>query len=599
VFVHIGVTRFRAFTLAGLVATVILGATVAVLPTQVAGAATDVVTNCSGSASTPGSLPYEVANASLGDTVTFALSPLCTTITLGATITISDNLTITGPGSGALAIIGTGSQSDFTVGSAATATISGLTIEDGGGSAGGGIANSGTLTIVNTTVSGNSATYYGGGIDNSGTLTITNSTVSNNGVKYQQGGGIYNNGMLSVSGTTISNNNATLVGGGIDNLGTLSIANSTLSGNTSGDGGALYSDVSGHTTVTNSTIADNSASNGSDIYNNLGGTLSIGASIVANGGSGLDCIGTLVDAGYNLDDDNSCGFSGTSFSGEPAGLDPDGLQNNGGPTATIALEPASIAIDAVTNPGQCPPTDQRGFPRTSPCDIGAFDTDLVVVTPCPPGTTSCTASLTALSQSVSVSGTKQSNAAASITLEVTPELLSCPNVSYPAFIATLTDTGLTAGSSVQVTDTVKGLPSKKGVVICYQPVGPSPPTPIFLKKCHRRFVAACYKSVTEVAGSVVAQLELTAGDPRFHVGGATPQVTAVSPASARPGKKLTIKGTNLSEVTGVTIGGISARITKTAPTKVTVVVPAGAHSGVVAVTSLAGVSTSASALTVT
>ena len=280
-FVHIGVTRFRAFTLAGLVATVILGATVAVLPTQVAGAATDVVTNCSGSASTPGSLPYEVANASLGDTVTFALSPLCTTITLGATITISDNLTITGPGSGALAIIGTGSQSDFTVGSAATATISGLTIEDGGGSAGGGIANSGTLTIVNTTVSGNSATYYGGGIDNSGTLTITNSTVSNNGVKYQQGGGIYNNGMLSVSGTTISNNNATLVGGGIDNLGTLSIANSTLSGNTSGDGGALYSDVSGHTTVTNSTIADNSASNGSDIYNNLGGTLSIGASIVA------------------------------------------------------------------------------------------------------------------------------------------------------------------------------------------------------------------------------------------------------------------------------------------------------------------------------
>jgi len=113
---------------------------------------------------------------------------------------------------------------------------------------------------------------------------------------------------------------------------------------------------------------------------------------------------------------------------------------------------------------------------------------------------------------------------------------------------------------------------------------------VFLAKCHgSHFVGACYKSVAETAGSVVAKLELPAGDPRYHVGGETPDVTSISPASPRPGKKLTIKGENLSEVTGVTIGGIPATITKAAPTHVSVIVPQGTTGGVVVVSSSAGV----------
>ncbi len=76
-------------------------------------------------------------------------------------------------------------------------------------------------------------------------------------------------------------------------------------------------------------------------------------------------------------------------------------------------------------------------------------------------------------------------------------------------------------------------------------------------------------------------------------------VTGFSPISPKAGKKLTIKGSNLSEVTGVTIGGIPAPIKKAAPTKVIVTVPAGTQGGVVAVTSLAGVVASNSVLTVT
>jgi hypothetical protein len=106
----------------------------------------------------------------------------------------------------------------------------------------------------------------------------------------------------------------------------------------------------------------------------------LSATIVANSGSGLDCVNgnsltlpAVADGGYNLDDDGSCGFGGTSLSDTAARLDPAGLQNNGGPTQTIALEPGSPAIGHVTDPAECPATDQRGDARTVPCDIGAFE----------------------------------------------------------------------------------------------------------------------------------------------------------------------------------------------------------------------------------
>ncbi len=227
-----------------------------------------------------------------------------------------------------------------------------------------------------------------------------------------------------------------------------------------------------------------------------------------------------------------------------------------------------------------------------------------VLTPtmCTPGTTGCTATVTTPQQTVDVTGTKLSTTSATITVSLTTQVLSCPNFDYAAQVATLTDAGLT-GKTVVVTDIVQGLPSKKGVVICYQPVEASPPPPAFLAKCHgSQFVPPCYKNLKEVGGevgSVVATLELPPGDPRFHVGGETPAVTGIKPSSVAPGKKLTVEGANLSEVTGVTVGGVAARIIKTAPTKVKIIVPAGARSGVIAVTSLAGVSISAALLTVT
>ena len=109
---------------------------------------------------------------------------------------------------------------------------------------GGGIDNTGTLSVTNSTIANNGTGIDlstillggdGGGIDNesTGTLTVTNSTVDDNGA-YLSGGGISNAGVLTVTSSTIANNNVGLeYGGGISNTGKLTITNSTVAYNNS------------------------------------------------------------------------------------------------------------------------------------------------------------------------------------------------------------------------------------------------------------------------------------------------------------------------------------------------------------------------------
>jgi hypothetical protein len=210
--------------------------------------------------------------------------------------------------------------------------LANLTIRNGfGGTGGGGISNGGTLTVTNSTVSGNNARGMpgrGGGIFNFGTLTVTNSTVTGNSVSGVFGagfdGGIENQGNAAVNNSTVSGNIATGEGGGICNLqGSVTINNSTVSGNSvhfAGDGGG----IAGTVTLQNSIVANNSGGN---------------------------CKSGVVSKGYNLSSDNTCNFSS---SGDRNNTDPKlgPLQNNGGPTFTMALLPGSPAIDA-GNPSGC------------------------------------------------------------------------------------------------------------------------------------------------------------------------------------------------------------------------------------------------------
>src|SRR4029450_5117792 len=83
---------------------------------------------------------------------------------------ICKNLTIQGPAASELAISGNSAARAFYVCESVTATLDGMTIRAGRAESGGGIYNSfsGTLTVTNSTISGNSADGWGGGIRNDG-----------------------------------------------------------------------------------------------------------------------------------------------------------------------------------------------------------------------------------------------------------------------------------------------------------------------------------------------------------------------------------------------------------------------------------------------
>ena len=244
----------------------------------------------------PGSLRDAIAAAAPGDTINFSLTlPATITLTSGELL-ISKNLTISGPGASSLTISGNNSSRVFEIGSGFTVAISGLTIQNGSADTGGGIVNSGTLMLSNSTLSGNRATIAGGGILNAGTLTLINSTLSgNDSCCYFGGGGIFNQGMATVTNSTFSGNstsNANLGGGGILNEGTLRLSNSTFSGNSGhsyyGYGGGAILFYSGSATLKN-TIVANSLSGG-NCYSAAGSS--------------------FTSQGYNLSDDNSCSMTG-------------------------------------------------------------------------------------------------------------------------------------------------------------------------------------------------------------------------------------------------------------------------------------------------
>jgi hypothetical protein len=152
-------------------------------------------------------------------------------------------------------------------------------------------------------------------------------------------------------------------------------------------GGAIYNH--GTLEITNVTLSDNritgSWPEGSAIYNQFG-TLTVSNTILANntateyGGNcaAVDVDNPTTDGGYNIEDGDTCGFTQDtgSLSNTNPILDPPGLQDNGGPTLTVGLQPDSPAVDFVGQDA-CPPptTDQRGVgrPQEEACDSGAFE----------------------------------------------------------------------------------------------------------------------------------------------------------------------------------------------------------------------------------
>ncbi len=133
------------------------------------------------------SIREAVKDASPGDTITFDPSLNGQTITLfNGMIAINKNLTIQGPGASQLTLSGNSNSKIFWISNtSATVVIDGLTFTNARHDPGGAIDNStdggGNLTVSNCILTGNTTTWSdGGAIANSNTLTLLNSTLSNN-----------------------------------------------------------------------------------------------------------------------------------------------------------------------------------------------------------------------------------------------------------------------------------------------------------------------------------------------------------------------------------------------------------------------------------
>ncbi len=264
----------------------------------------------------------------------------------------------------------------------------------------GGLLNSGEATVSDSFIRGNYAVSSTGALFSSGKMTIRDTVIENNSddgntfsnagemeltdVTYRDNTDAISNsffgenaGVMTISGSIITDN----FRGGLENSSEMTLVNSTVSGN--GDTGVVNETFSNRPeatlTVLYSTVANNTVG-----VDNQSGTVSLEGSIVADNdftdpsdaGEGQNCRGNVSSEGYNLDTDGTCNLGQeTDLSNVKAQLGP--LQDNGGPTFTLALQEDSPAIDAIPTDVCSVDTDQRGVsrPQGEACDIGAFEVE--------------------------------------------------------------------------------------------------------------------------------------------------------------------------------------------------------------------------------
>jgi hypothetical protein len=294
-----------------------------------------------------------------------------------------------GPGGTALAIVSAGGK-----GGAGGNGTAGLA--EGGDVLGTGIYNTGSLSMLDSTVSANTAN---GGPGGDSTAVAGDGGPGGTGVEVGSVGGA---GGRGGDATAPGGHGGDVLGAGIYNAGTLTITNSTVSGNqgqpgpagtatakpgkkgsnggaTQGAGGAggepgtataipgsggtasgggIFNATGGSVNVTNATVAANLAATGANLF--AATSVQVRSTIIAAGaGGGGNCAGALLSFGYNLESGASCGLGQAT---DLSNVDPllGALAANGGDTSTMLPSPSSPAIDRGI---AGPVTDQRGQPR--------------------------------------------------------------------------------------------------------------------------------------------------------------------------------------------------------------------------------------------
>lgn len=277
-------------------------------------------------------------------------------------------------------------------------TIMRSRITDNEGLVGGAVYNDRVLFVLDSTISRNRA-EFGGGLLNDSIMTIDRSTVAENIASEFKidfgGGGVYSNGQTTIRNSLISNNSARSNGGGISYNSAFqsTLTNTTVAGNLANtNGGGVYVAL-GTVNLNNVSVISNDADHDRDQAGGIGGgvfvvpgaVLGLRNSLIAEntvlGFFDDDCKGVLTGYGRNMLRTTQGCSSNLAALSLITGASVGPLQNNGGPTLTHALLAGSQAIDASLTSDPCQDqngllsTDQRGLPRVVGvrCDIGAFE----------------------------------------------------------------------------------------------------------------------------------------------------------------------------------------------------------------------------------
>jgi predicted outer membrane repeat protein len=264
----------------------------------------------------------------------------------------------------------------------------------GGADGGGGILAEGVFTLVDSVVSGNTASGDGGGIRTHASLTLTSSSVSDNETA-GAGGGIASSKYVRLIDSTIAYNISQGPGGGVSVAGFSAVlaSNSTIAGNAThadgGHGGGIFVGPGAIGMLRNSTVTHNSVNS-----NSSGGAIYVDPQPPIADYDRLTLTSTLVtkNLGGKYEQNLAAGFAltvaglrdmvGDSSAEITVPVDTlncdaavSALAPHGGPTETIAVSAQSCAIDQGTSPDL--PFDQRGagYPRVVgiTADIGAFE----------------------------------------------------------------------------------------------------------------------------------------------------------------------------------------------------------------------------------
>jgi len=297
----------------------------------------------------PGSLRAAVlaANAHPGaDTIRFAPAASDGTIALtSGQLTISDDLTIDGPGQNRLTVSGTNASRVFRVsGNATDVTLRDLTITGGSvtGANGGGILvedQPSHLTLTSVKVIGNSAAAVvdqggstvggdGGGIYTPGQVALRHSDVGSTGAPNTAtglGGGTWAGRGVTLDASTVEGNSALDGGGIVVNTGEVSLTHgSAVSHNsadaTQGMAGGIFVALGSVSVSGASRVEDNHAHITGGILMGVGDVSIVGGGTVAgnvgsdtafgNGGI-LDILGNVTVSGHSRIEHNTSGGMGS------------------------------------------------------------------------------------------------------------------------------------------------------------------------------------------------------------------------------------------------------------------------------------------------